>query len=220
MRLRPQLVVIAVPFLCTLVPFALAEKVADIKPTGYVIDLANVIHARNAQAKITAMATELQQKTETQIAVVTVNSLEGDTKEQYAVDLYKHLGVGPKKTEEGVVLLVAPKERQGPQDRSRLRARARHQRRQGRRHWPRHGPGLRPGDYSAAILGAMTQIAQYVAASKGVQITAFPIGSQRGQQAWKQRPMVADIPRHLHRVSDYSRHQSPRRRRRSRDRTA
>ena len=91
--------------------FGAAEKVADIKPTGYVIDLAHVI-TPDTQAKISAMATELQQKTGSQIAVVTVNSLEGETKEEYAVNLYKHLGIGSKKTNEGVLLLLAPKDRQ------------------------------------------------------------------------------------------------------------
>ena len=102
-----------------------------------------------------------------------MNSLEGETKEQYAVDLYKHLGIGPKKTDEGVLLLVAPKDRQykievgyglepvindaraGDIGRSMV-------------------PSLRAGDYSAAILEAMTQIAQLVAADKGVQLTGVP----------------------------------------------
>lgn len=171
MRLRRQFVP-AVVFLCLLAPLALAEKVADIQPTGYVIDLANVIQPET-RARISAMAAELQQQTGAQIAVVTVNSLEGETKEQYAVDLYKHLGIGPKKTDEGVLLLVAPKDRQykievgyglepvindaraGDIGRSMV-------------------PSLRAGDYSAAILEAMTQIAQLVAADKGVQLTGVP----------------------------------------------
>ena len=171
MRSRHQFVLVAL-FLCSVIPFALAEKVNDIQPTGYVIDLANVI-TPDAKAKISAMATELQQKTGAQIAVVTVNSLEGEDREQYAVDLYKHLGIGPKKTDAGVLLLVAPKERQykievgyglepvindaraGDIGRAMV-------------------PSLRAGDYSAAILTAMTQIAQLIAADKGVQITGVP----------------------------------------------
>ena len=171
MRLRHQLVLVAV-FLCSIFPFGLAEKVNDIQPTGYVIDLANVM-TPEAKAKISAMATELQQKTGAQIAVVTVNSLEGEDREQYAADLYKHLGVGPKKNDEGVLLLVAPKERQykievgyglepvindaraGDIGRSMV-------------------PSLRANDYSAAILSAMTQIAELVAADKGVTLTGVP----------------------------------------------
>ncbi len=169
--LRLQLALVAV-FLYVLAPFALAEKVSDIQPTGYVIDLANVIQPETRD-KISAMAAELQQKTGAQIAVVTVNSLEGETKEQYAVDLYKHLGVGPKKTDEGVLLLVAPKDRQykievgyglepvindaraGDIGRAMV-------------------PDLRTDDYSAAILTAMTQIAQLIAADKGVELTGVP----------------------------------------------
>lgn len=171
MRLRPQFVLLAV-FLCSFIPLALAEKVTDIQPTGYVIDLANVMQPE-AKAKISAMATELQQKTGAQMAVVTVNSLEGEDRDQYAVDLYKHLGVGPKKNDEGVLLLVAPNVRQykievgyglepvindaraGDIGRSMV-------------------PSLRAGDYNAAILSAMTQIAQLIASAKGVQLTGVP----------------------------------------------
>ena len=171
MRLRPKFVAIAVLVLA-IAGLSWAEKVNDIQPTGYVIDLANVIQPE-AKAKISAMATELQQKTGAQMAVVTVNSLEGETREQYAADLYKHLGVGPKKNDEGVLLLVAPKDREykievgyglepvindaraGDIGRSMV-------------------PSLRANDYSAAILSAMTQIAQYIAAAKGVQLTGVP----------------------------------------------
>ena len=55
---------------------------------------------------------EVQQKTGAQIAVVTVNSLDGESKEDYAADLYKQLGVGPKKDNRGVLVLLAPSERQ------------------------------------------------------------------------------------------------------------
>ena len=44
--------------------------------------------------------------------MVTVNSLDGRTREDYAADLYKQLGVGSKKENRGVLLLLAPKERQ------------------------------------------------------------------------------------------------------------
>jgi uncharacterized protein len=170
-RLRSQLAAVAVlvPLLSS---FLAAEKIADIPATGYVVDLAKVIDPAT-RAKIEGMATELQQKTGAQIAVVTVNSLEGQTREDYAADLYKHLGIGSKKNNEGVLLLVAPKERQykievgyglepvindaraGDVGRAMV-------------------PGLRAGDYNAAILTGMTQIAQMIAADKGVQLTGVP----------------------------------------------
>ena len=150
----------------------LAEKIADIHPEGYVTDLAGAIQPETKE-KIETLCAEVQQKTGAQIAVVTVNSLEGQTRDDYAVDLYKHLGVGSKKNDEGVLLLVAPKERQykievgyglepvindaraGDVGRSMV-------------------PELRAGDYSGAILTASTQLAQMIAASKGVQLNGIP----------------------------------------------
>src|SRR5580704_3302927 len=152
--------------------FAWAEKIADIRPEGYVTDLSHVIDPAT-KTKLETLCAEVEQKTGAQIAVVTVDSLDGQSREDYAADLYKHLGVGSKKSDEGVLLLVAPKERQykievgyglepvindaraGDIGRSMV-------------------PSFRAGDYSTAILSAMTQIAQLIAAAKGVQLTGVP----------------------------------------------
>jgi len=149
-----------------------AEKISDIRPQGYVTDLAGVIDPATRQ-KIELLATEVQQKTGAQIAVVTVNSLEGQTREDYAVALYKHLGIGAKGKDNGVLILIAPKERQyrievgyglepvindaraGDIGRDMV-------------------PDLRKGDYSAAALTAATGVAQFIAADAGVQLTGLP----------------------------------------------
>src|SRR5271157_5208939 len=151
---------------------AQAEKINDIRAQGYVTDLAGVIDPATRQ-KIELMATEVEQKTGAQIAVVTVNSLEGQTREDYAVDLYKHLGIGTKGKDNGVLILIAPKERQykievgyglepvindaraGDVGREMV-------------------PDLRKGDYSAAALTGVTGVAQYIAADAGVQLTGLP----------------------------------------------
>ena len=82
--------------LVSLAQWLWAEKINDIQPQGYVTDLAGVIDPRPAR-RSNCSATEVQQKTGAQMAVVTVNSLEGQTREDYAADLYKHLGIGAKK---------------------------------------------------------------------------------------------------------------------------
>ncbi len=151
---------------------AQAEKINDIRAQGYVTDLAGVIEPATRQ-KIELLATEVEQKTGDQIAVVTVNSLEGETREQYAVDLYKHLGIGSKKDNKGALILIAPKDRQykleigyglepvindaraGDVGREML-------------------PDLRKGDYSAAALAGVTGVAQFIAADAGVQFTGLP----------------------------------------------
>jgi uncharacterized protein len=151
---------------------ALAEKINDIQPQGYVTDLAGVINPATRQ-KIEALATEVQQKTGAQMAVVTVNSLEGQTREDYAAALYKHLGIGTKGKDNGVLILIAPKERQyrievgyglepvindaraGDVGRDMV-------------------PELRKGDYSAAALAGATGVAQFIAADAGVKLTGIP----------------------------------------------
>src|ERR1700704_5366109 len=88
----------------------LAEDLKKIHPTGYVTDLAGSI-APDTKARLEALCTELQQKTGAQMAIVTVHSLEAQSVENYAVDLYKQLGVGGKQDNRGVLLLVSPDER-------------------------------------------------------------------------------------------------------------
>jgi uncharacterized protein len=161
-----------VVFLVTVCGVSCGEKIADIQPQGYVTDLAQVIDPATRQ-KIELLGTELQQKTGAQLAVVTVSSLEGQTREDYAADLYKRLGVGSKKDDRGVLILIAPKDRQykievgyglepvindaraGDVGRDMV-------------------PDLRKGDYSAAALTGATGIARFIAADAGVQLTGIP----------------------------------------------
>src|SRR5580704_15652443 len=58
--------------------FAWAEKIADIRAQGYVTDLAHVIDP-STKAKLETLCAEVQQKTGAQIAVVTVDSLDGES---------------------------------------------------------------------------------------------------------------------------------------------
>ncbi len=175
MPARPKTVLFAL-LLVLLIQAGWAEKIADIQPQGYVTDLAQVIDPATRQ-KIELLGTEVQQKTGAQIAVVTVNSLEGQSREDYAADLYKHLGIGAKGKDNGVLILIAPKDRQykievgyglepvindaraGDVGRDMV-------------------PDLRKGDFSAAALTGVTGVAQFIAADAGVQLTGFRSGRQ------------------------------------------
>src|SRR5271154_1511283 len=107
-RLKLTWLVVLLSVWCS---FARAEKVADIRPQGYVTDLAHVIDPAT-KARLETLCAEVQQKTGAQNAVVTVPSLDGRSKEDYSANLYKQLGVGSKKDDRGVLLLLAPSERQ------------------------------------------------------------------------------------------------------------
>ena len=96
---------LAAIFLLAAIP-ALAENPKNIHASGYVTDLASVV-APDVKARLEALCREVEDKTSAQIAVVTVHSLEGESVENFAVDLYKQLGVGSKRDNRGVLLLVA-----------------------------------------------------------------------------------------------------------------
>lgn len=78
-----------------------------VKPQGYVSDFAGVLRDRNS---IEYRISEFHQKTGTEIAVVTVQSLEGQAVEEYAHNLFKQWGIGRKGVNNGVLILVAPTE--------------------------------------------------------------------------------------------------------------
>src|SRR6266404_5105725 len=106
-RLRSfTIVVLSVLWLVAAVS-TLAENPKNIHPTGYVTDLAGVI-ASETKARLEALCREVEEKTGAQIAVVTVHSLEGESVENFAVNLYKQLGVGSKGDNRGVTLSGRP----------------------------------------------------------------------------------------------------------------
>jgi len=152
--------------------FCAAEDIKKIHPTGYVSDLAGVIRPE-AKERLEALCAEVEQKTGAQMAIVAVQSLEGDSVENYAVDLYKQLGVGSKKENRGVLLLVAPNERKyrievgyglepvindaraGDAGRAMV-------------------PFLRANDYGTATVVATRQLAKYIADDAGVTLSGLP----------------------------------------------
>lgn len=151
---------------------AFADDIQKIAPTGYVTDLAGVIPSATRQ-RLEALCTELEQKTGAQLAIVTVRSLDDQPIEDYAVNLFKHLGVGSKKLDTGALLLLAPNDRKyrievgyglepiindaraGDAGRSMV-------------------PFLRQNDFGSAVEVAAWQLAKYIADDKGVTLSGAP----------------------------------------------
>lgn len=162
---------LAATFLLTAVGLR-AEKITSIRAQSYVTDLAGVVNAET-KTRIEQLCTEVDQKTGVQIAVVTVQSLEDQPIENYAHDLFKSLGIGNKKDDRGLLILLSPSEHQ-----YRIEV--------GRGLEPvivdaRAGdigramvPLLRQGDTSGAIERAVQQSAQIIAADRGVTLTGLP----------------------------------------------
>jgi uncharacterized protein len=163
-------------FVISLASASPAEDLKAIHPTGFVTDLAGVL-SPPAKAQLESLAAELQEKTGAQMAIVTVHSLDDKSVEDYAVDLYKQLGIGSKQDNRGVLLLLSPDEhkyrievgyglepvindaRAGDAGRAMV-------------------PFLRQRDYSAAVETAAWKLAKYVADDRGVTLSGQPPARQ------------------------------------------
>jgi uncharacterized protein len=126
--------------------------------------------SQSAKDQLTALCTEVDQKTQAQIAVVTVKSLGGRPIEDYSIDLATRLGIGPKKSDRGVLILVSSGDH---------------------KYWTSVGYGLEPilpdgkvgsfgreavpyfreNNYDAALLLLTRRVADVIAADRGVQLT-------------------------------------------------
>jgi uncharacterized protein len=97
--------------LAVLVCGGLAVLAANFPPlTGRVVDQANII-APATRSAIEPKLADLETKSGIQLVVATVSSLEGEEIEPYANKLFRAWKLGEKAKNNGVLLLVAPKER-------------------------------------------------------------------------------------------------------------
>ncbi|HET6843183.1 MAG TPA: TPM domain-containing protein [Candidatus Angelobacter sp.] len=171
MNLRNRLARIAA-FVFLLTAVVSAEPVAQLKPAGYVNDFAHVL-APNTAAQMEDICRQIDQNAHAQIAVVTINSLDGSDPESYAVDLFSKWGIGSKATNRGVLILYVIQDRK-----ARIEV----------------GYGLEPilpdgkvggfqreavplmrgGDYSGAISLVTARVASVIAQDAGIQLSNVP----------------------------------------------
>jgi uncharacterized protein len=90
--------------------FALAADPSYPALTGRIVDGANLI-APEARERIEAKLKAHEDKTSDQLVVATVSSLQDMSVEDFANGLFRFWKLGQAKTNNGVLLLVAPKER-------------------------------------------------------------------------------------------------------------
>lgn len=79
-------------------------------PVGFVTDFSNII-SDQAESSLDIQLKNFSASTTIEIAVVTVNSLEGDSVENYANELFREWGIGKKEYNNGILFLIAPNER-------------------------------------------------------------------------------------------------------------
>jgi uncharacterized protein len=150
-------------------PVFAALDIDSLKPEGYLSDYARVVDAESKQ-KIELYCYRVEQSAGVQIALVTIDSLEGRDIETVANRLFRHFGVGSKAGNQGVLLLLAIKDRQNRIEvgygiepyltdgfsGSILRAMR---------------PELRAARYGPALYQAAQEMAQQIARGKGVALS-------------------------------------------------
>jgi uncharacterized protein len=149
-----------------------AEKISQLKPEGYVNDFAGALSA-GARARLTALCEELDKKANAQIAIVTVHTLGGVPIEEFSIDLSTHWGIGPKKSDRGVLILLATEDHkyrvevgyglEGILPDGRVGGFGREA-----------VPLLRAGNYDGAVLLLTRRIADVIAEDRGVTLTSTP----------------------------------------------
>jgi uncharacterized protein len=101
----------AVFFFCLACFFPLKAGLIDKSPQGAVNDFASILSERT-RASLEALSRSLLEKTGVSCVFVTVDGLEGDDINDVAAKLFEKWGVGKKGVDEGVLTLVAVKDRQ------------------------------------------------------------------------------------------------------------
>ncbi len=163
---------IAVPLwvLLCLAATACAANFTALQPEGYISDFARVIDAGTRSA-LEQYCTRVEALTGAQLAVITIDTLEGEPIEDVANDIYRKWGIGKKGKDEGVLLLLVTRDRRMrlevgyglepiiPDAASGTVLRAMR-------------PALRESRYGEAVTEALNVIGSRIAEAKGVNIDA------------------------------------------------
>jgi uncharacterized protein len=78
--------------------------------SGHVNDTAGMLHA-STKNQLEAVLTDLEKTDSTQVAVLTIDSLEGDSLEDFSMRVAEQWKIGQKGTDNGAILLVARRDR-------------------------------------------------------------------------------------------------------------
>ncbi len=92
---------------------SIINVIAVINPTSnfYINDFAEVLN-KETEDYILSNSAALADKTTAQLVVVTVGSLEGESIEDYSLDLFRNWGIGDKEKNNGALILLAVGERE------------------------------------------------------------------------------------------------------------
>lgn len=90
--------------------FVARAQVSVPEPQGFVNDYANLL-SESEESALEATLMQFEKETSNEIAVVTLDSLEGDVIENVAVRIFEEWGIGKEGSDNGALLLVAKEDR-------------------------------------------------------------------------------------------------------------
>lgn len=154
--------------LLSLCACAFAADPKQLKPEGYVSDFAHALDA-SSRTQLERYCETVEKSTGVQMAVVTITTLGETPIEDFANELFHQWGVGEKKKDEGVMLLLSIRDRKNRIEvgyglepvlpdgfvGSVLREMR---------------PSLREGNYGQALIAGTAEIGERIAESKGVTL--------------------------------------------------
>lgn len=148
----------------------------------YVQDYAGVISQEDKQ-KMLSLGQDLDNKTTAQVAVITVNSLDGQPLEDYALAVLREWGIGNKQKNNGVLLVIAVKDRKSRIEVGYGLEGVLPDGLTGRIQDNYMLPSFKKGDYSKGILQGYSAVAATIAKSEGVQLSGVQYngGARSGQ---------------------------------------
>ena len=87
-----------------------SSNIYDLKPNGYVNDFANVID-KDIEQKLNNLIADFEKKSDVEIAVLTIESLNGEDPFEYSLHMAQKWGVGKKGQDNGIMLFVSINDR-------------------------------------------------------------------------------------------------------------
>ncbi len=144
------------------------------RPLNHVVDLAGIVND-SVEANLNSYLLELEQKTTAQVVILTINSLEGESLEDFSIRVaHEKWKLGQKGRDNGVLLLVSLQDRkyrfetgyglEGILPDSLVGS-------IGREYLV---PYFKKGDYSTGIFAASLALIGEIASDAGVEITGMP----------------------------------------------
>ncbi len=156
---------------------SLPAKPAAGKPI-YIQDYASVLKPETKQ-QLNTLGRTLEKKTQAQLVVVTVPSLNGASLEDYSLSLFRSWGIGAKNKNNGVLLLVAVKDRKSRIEVGYGLEGLLPDGKTGRIQDQYMLPYFKQGRYNDGIKNAYVVLAQVIAKDAGVDLkTAMPTAAQ------------------------------------------